>query len=47
MQTVVGVFTDRTDAERLMEPLQALGIPKDHLSLLSPSLPLELWPLPF
>lgn len=41
MQPIVGVFTNRADAKRVMEPLQALGISKAHLSLLSPCLPEE------
>lgn len=39
MQPVVGVFANRAAAERLMGPLQALGLPKEHLSLLSPDFP--------
>jgi hypothetical protein len=46
MQPVVGVFMHRAEAERLMEPLQALGVPKKHLSLLSPCFPEEIETVP-
>ena len=41
MQPIVGVFMNRADAQHIMEPLQALGIAKEHLSLLSPCSPEE------
>jgi hypothetical protein len=36
MQTVAGVFARRTDAERAAAALEALGIPRDRLTLLAP-----------
>lgn len=41
METIVGVFTNRADAERTIDHLQSLGIPKAHISLLSPCAPEE------
>jgi hypothetical protein len=41
MYPVVGIFTMRAAAERTSEQLQALGIPQEHLSLLSPCAPEE------
>jgi hypothetical protein len=39
MYPVVGIFTTRTDAERTGDHLRALGIPQDHINLLSPCAP--------
>jgi hypothetical protein len=36
MISVVGIFTDRTAADRAIEDLQALGISPQHLNLLAP-----------
>ena len=41
MHPVVGIFTSRPDAERTSDHLHALGIPKAHISLLSPCAPEE------
>jgi hypothetical protein len=41
MYPIVGIFTSRTDAERTGDHLHALGIPKEHISLLSPCAPEE------
>jgi hypothetical protein len=36
MQSVVGIFTDRATAEQALSRLRALGIPEEHLNLLTP-----------
>ena len=36
MRTVAGVFTKRADAERAATRLEALGIPRDRITLLAP-----------
>lgn len=36
METVVGIFSSRDDAERAIDRVQALGIPRDHINLLIP-----------
>jgi hypothetical protein len=36
MQTVAGTFTTRAEAERAAAQLEALGIPRDRITLLSP-----------
>jgi hypothetical protein len=36
MQTVAAVFTRRADAERAASGLEAIGIPRDHITLLAP-----------
>src|SRR6266850_5951809 len=36
MQTVAGIFATRGDAERAAAQLEALGIPRDRITLLSP-----------
>ena len=36
MQTVAGVFTRRADAERAASGLEAIGIPRDRITLLAP-----------
>lgn len=41
METIVGVFTTRADAERASGHLQALDISKEHISLLAPCAPEE------
>ena len=36
MQTVAGIFATRSDAERAAAQLEALGIPRDRITVLSP-----------
>jgi hypothetical protein len=36
MISVVGIFTDRSEADRAIEGLQALGIPPENINLLTP-----------
>jgi hypothetical protein len=36
MQTVAGMFATRTDAERAPAQLEAVGVPRDRITLLSP-----------
>lgn len=36
MHSVVGVFTSRADADRAVERLQSIGIPRDRVSYLTP-----------
>jgi hypothetical protein len=36
MKTTVGIFNSRADAERAVERLRSIGIPDNHISLLTP-----------
>ena len=36
METVAGIFSSRSDAERAVQELQAMGIPNDRTALLTP-----------
>lgn len=39
MITVAGIFDSRNDAERAVERLRSVGVPEEHLALLSPGTP--------
>jgi hypothetical protein len=41
MQSVAGIFTNRVAAEQALDRLRALGIPEEHLNLLTPESTLE------
>jgi hypothetical protein len=44
MQTVAVIFTSRAEAERTAGRLEAIGIPRDHITILTPGTPADRVP---